>query len=320
MKKIFIVTFLVITFLVFKLYFYGSTKSVVYAQNLPYGNYLVFDGGYLSASSTGQSSPTNFSFEAWIKPSSIKSYRRILSIGDNVNGSMHYEVGINGGLLSFNYIYGPYSSRLIASGQIPLNVWSHIAVTVSSLSTKLFIDGTQIYSTSGGSPLPNIGSNIVLGASHLKSLNSTNAYLGFMDEVRLSTSERNINSLWDSGTYQKPLFPDQYTILLWNMDNYKGQKIANDSSGNSIFGYLSGWDSQIFFDGNMPIPTLTPSSTPTPRWTDNIWKRPVLPTLPGINPISSPAPTNNAPQVTSAPSPIPTASGRFSVPTPFYRR
>jgi hypothetical protein len=318
MKKIFVIFCFFLILVALKLFLIDKSKGFVFADYSPSGNYLVLNGGYLSTSNSQRSNPEGFTFEAWIKPSALSGYYPIISIGDSVKGSMHYEVGINGGLLSFKYIFGPWSSRLITSGQISDSVWQHIAVSVNSSTTKLYVNGLNVASTSGGSPLPAIGGNISLGNLHLQSINKSSFFHGVIDEVRISNSVREIGKLWISGIYDYPLQIDDNTILLWHMDSYKGEKIALDSSNNSINGQLVGWDNEIYFDGNLPLPTSTPFISPTPRWNSLKWNRPVLPTL-SLGTIPT-----IAPQISSVPTveitPNPTVSSRFVIPTSFYRR
>ncbi len=264
---------------------------------VPIGNYLELIGGYLQASTTTTVSPAAFTFEAWINPDNVSGIQNIVSIGDKETSSLHYEVSINGGSLSLNYRYQPFSQKVITAGNLEKGIWSHIAVTISSSSTKLYINGTEIFSHLGASNLLPIGKNIVVGASYLEPKLSGNLFKGKIDEVRISDVARDIASLWAANAYQTLLPADSNTILLWHLDESRGQVVAGDSSGNNITAFLIGGDKKIHFFGVLPTPTSF--LLPTLRW-----DRLVLPTISFPNRGANPTPTSIFPSVVLSPTPL----------------
>lgn len=289
MIKNFVIIFISVYILGFILF-----KPVAEAT-APIGNYLELYGGYLKAVSSSATSLNAFSFEAWIKPESTSGIQKILSIGDAASGKYHYEVGINGGSLQLNYRYSTNSYRIITSGSALPNVWNHVAVTIDGEETRLYLDGKRIYTASGAWQIMPIGPDIVVGRSYLELLGN-DIYKGTIDDVRISSALRNISELWNGGAYNGALSADSDTVILWHLDEKRGESIAHDASGNDVDATLIGADTKIHFFGILP--TATPFILPTIEW-----RRPVLPTL-------------SFPRKTDGTNPMPTPTPEAEIPTP----
>lgn len=268
------------------------------------GNYLELLGGYLKASNTDSLPPAAFTFEAWIKPASTAGRQIILSIGSKSPqdaggyGKLHYEIALNGGSLDLSYRTSPETYIGVISGNIKAGEWSHIGVTVTSARPNLFVNGQKIGNTNITSgQLLSAGPDIILGDSFMESYQFASPFKGSVDEVRISKAERDVAGLWTSGAYNSSLVADGNTVLLWHMDQVRGETTVADSSSNGISGSLIGGDGKIHFYG--VLPTATPFVLPTIRWL-----RPILPTLSFpfptlIAPTNQPAPTGEVPTPTS---------------------
>lgn len=297
--------FFAILFFIF-LFFAGRFKAIAV---VPIGNYLELAGGYLKTETDLISSPEAFSLEVWIRPNSVFGIQHIVSIGNEDSRSLHYEVGINGGSLSFNYRYDKGSQKVITAGSLTANVWNHVAVVVSSSYTKLFINGSQIFSTSGAGQLLPIGKSIIAGGSFLEPFWGEGIFKGEIDELRISHIPRDVSSLWSSGAYQSALAADEATVVLWHLDETRGEGKAKDSSESKFHADLIGGDSKIHFYGILPTPTSY--ALPTLRW-----EKPVLPTISYPNRISRPtvSPSPSARDPTIFPLPTSTSLPRLSRP------
>lgn len=295
MKKI--LFFLFLFTILFTVVSHFSTTS---AQSL-ISNYLELNGGYVRAVNSNAFPPISFTFEAWVKPVSISGIVKILSIGDWAGDGLHYEVGINGGSVSLTYRHGAGGQVSITSGQVAAGTWSHIAVTIDGSKTKLFINGTKATDpTITISTLKSIGPHIVLGGSYTEPIGNSGGFKGAIDEVRLSKTVRDVAALWSSGAYEGDLIGDSDTVLMWRMDENRGETTVVDSTPHGIDGTMIGGDSKIHFFGILPTPTPVSLSFPTIRWT-----RPILPTLsfsfPSTPiPISVPEPTSGQPTPTQS--------------------
>lgn len=292
MKKSLLILFSGILFILLSLFIKDSVKAA------PIGNYLELLGGYLKTVSLETSPPAGFTFEAWIKPDKLSGTQTIISIGDRNSKKLYYEVGTSNDSLFLSYTHGIGGQTRITADQIPSSQWTHIAVTILPATTKLFIDGSPVFAPKIAiSQLKPIGPDIILGNSYLESWDATQVFRGAIDEVRISQAERDVAGLWASGVYKSPLVLDQVTVILWHLDETRGEVVAQDSSGNNYHGNLIGGDSKIHFFGILPTPT--PFVLPPLRWV-----RPVLPTLsfpaPRVSyPTSFPPPSQSSPAPTS---------------------
>lgn len=276
-------------------------KNTIYAA-APIGNYLVLNGGYIKTSSSLDYSPESITFETWIKPDSVSGRQIILSIGEKDSHKLHYEMGINGGSVALAFRYATNSFTSITSGNLVAGIWSHVAIVISPINTRFFINGKEIFNAAiSSTPFLSFGSDIVLGDTFQQSWEVSGPFKGLIDEVRISNSARDVVNLWNSGAYNTPLSADISTVLLWHLDENRGETTAHDISSNHLDGTLVGADSLIHFFGVLPSPT--PMPTQTPFWLAPIrWTRPVLPTLSFPFP-TNPSPTNTQPPVDNNPTP-----------------
>lgn len=222
------------------------------------GNYIVFNGGTVITQIQNPVSPGQIDIEVYIRPNNVSGIRHIVTIADN--SQTNYDLGINGGVVSLFYRFATNSSRTIATGNIVENSWQKINISIGPSATKMSINDTQISSVSGATNLKPIGNKITLGTG----------FVGDMDGLKLDM--------------------DTVPYLIWNFDQNRGENIANDSSGNNLYGILNGGDFKVHYFGVIPTPSKF-----------------VLPTLPPIgsirlSPITFPTagvePTNTNPQPT----------------------
>lgn len=304
LKSIIFFTFVIVASTLF------SSSSAQAA--VPSGNYIELFGGYLKATNPNLVTPAGFTFEGWVKPDSISGSQTILSIGDKNLNQYRYEITLSSGTLGVKYRFtgGTYS---VTSGTLLAGVWSHIAVSISSQTAKVYINGIQVpVNISSNVSLSPIGGTIIMGNSFQESFFQAPLFKGKLDEIRISNISREIQSAWNADLYQNPLVADDNTLLLWHIDEARGVTTAFDVSSNSLSGSLIGNDSLIHFFGVLPSPTPTPTPSgifigivplPQIRWT-----RPVLPTIewPNFNqPPFNPTPTTNQSN------PTPTSSDPF---------
>jgi hypothetical protein len=149
-----------------------------------YGSALNFDG--INDLVTVNDSPTldltsGMTLEAWVRPTAISGWRSII-LKERVNNLSYALYGNNNlnrpdGEISINNT----SKITNGSAQLPLNTWTHVAVTYNGSSLILFVNGTQVSSkvTTGSIQTSTnqltIGGNTVWGEY----------FKGVLDEIRL---------------------------------------------------------------------------------------------------------------------------------------
>ena len=125
--------------------------------------------------------PQTVTVEAWVYPTNLNGWRNVV-IKEAPN-YMVYSLYANqsapkpGATASISSV--EYS--VTASGQLPLNTWSHLAITIDGTALRLFVNGTQVKSTAASGTLTpsanplRIGGNTVWGEY----------FSGKIDEVRI---------------------------------------------------------------------------------------------------------------------------------------
>lgn len=262
MKKVLLATFILIQI--------ASFLRPTQTQAAPTGNYIEFSGGSVEAAGSSVS-PVAVSIQAWIMPENEDAI--IVSIG-NKTGTAAYDVTLNGGSLQLRYRYGAGSIRVLSAGNIPLNTWSLVGITIDAQDTKLFVNGSMKLRTPGATGLLPLGPSIVVGHGFTPSFFGNGAFRGAMDDFGISD------------------------VLLWHFDESRGTPVATDASGNGRHGQLVGGDSAVHFHGVLPTPT--PWVFPTSGFPRPTFSLPPMPTLsfPRITPSGSTIPDQPMPTFT----------------------
>ena len=160
---------------------------------------------------------TDITIEAWVRPTSngnagnTHTHRCIVSKGDDI----YMNFGIDNGKLRF-YWHDGQQNLVESAGQVPLNEWSHVAVTIDSNNIKLWIRGEH----DGSGTFTGISAAHESGPSwigHTARLPGHQYYpdyssfLGHIDEVRVTNGVRYTEN------FQPSIFPigltSQYSTL-----------------------------------------------------------------------------------------------------------
>jgi RHS repeat-associated protein len=120
---------------------------------------------YVRLNNTTLLEPTNFSIEAWIKPSSVPTNDAIIFIspqsGNSENSTNGYDLVFGGsnGFHPGDVIFNAGGS--LNTGTISLNAWSHIVGTSDGTTMRLYVNGKEAAAGSAGAPnyggSPNFG-------------------------------------------------------------------------------------------------------------------------------------------------------------------
>ena len=130
---------------------FGPHDHVAYSPSL-YGGSVYFDGtgDYLTATQTNEFDfgTGDFTIDFWYYPTVHKNWSEIWDTrtGQYTAGSTVIYVNQSGQIL-FYVTNGSTGTNAIIGGSLKLNAWSHVEVSRSSGSTKMFINGVQSGST-----------------------------------------------------------------------------------------------------------------------------------------------------------------------------
>lgn len=205
---------------------------------------LSFDGvnDVVSTSISGQNF-SEFTVEAWVNPQDFTSNGTFAEIFGFVSGldggstsiGLYYDKW-DSGVDNYYFSIGNFnnSARRILS-PVTYGSWTHIAAVYDGTNFMLYKNGVLVDSkTESNGTAPNITGLIGLS-------NSTYAYKGSIDELRLSNTARYASNFTPQTT---PFVRDEYTKLLLhfdeNGDDPRNTGKAIDDSGNGNHGTITG--------------------------------------------------------------------------------
>jgi hypothetical protein len=226
-----------------------SLASAQYA-----GNALQFDGNddlamiaHQAALSFGAEETATI--EMWLNPSrSPEVWHAIGKRNSSCSDINNYQLARDGSeLLHFSTV----DCVLTAGVDLPLNEWSHVAVTADGTEFRMYIDGAlvnQVSCTFGGENQ----SPLLFGASS----DCGETFPGFIDEVRIwntAKSDIELNESYDCTITDPPADLVGY----WNFDEEEESQTILDSSLSGFHGRLG-----ATLDPGDDDPVRVPSTAP----------------------------------------------------------
>jgi hypothetical protein len=184
----------------------------------------------------------DFTISAWVNPSANSAWSRVFDFGNGTSDYMFLTLNAGGGPIRFAITNSGAGGeqQINGTGTLPLNTWSHVAVTVSGNTGTLYVNGKVAGTNTNMTVYP-----ADLGAT-------TQNYLG---RSQFPTDPYLNGELDDVGVYSSALSADQVATLAsgqpaaGDVADYKfdetGGATATDSSGN-------GRDATIVSDPQQP--------------------------------------------------------------------
>jgi O-glycosyl hydrolase len=164
---------------------HGAVAGATYVSEGRYGGALSFDGAgdwVTVADAESLDLTTAMTLEAWVRPTQISPDWTTVLIKERTGGLAYALYAADGAdQPPAGYIHQGVDISAAGSGLLPLNAWSHLAVTYDGAALRLYLNGTHVASRSqsgsiavSGGPL-RIGGNSVWGEY----------FTGLIDEVRV---------------------------------------------------------------------------------------------------------------------------------------
>jgi hypothetical protein len=174
----------------------------------------------------------DFCLEAWVYPTATGTFRTIFDFRNSTPGDSN---GIIVGITNADalYFYYNFGYRIGPAGSVPINTWTHVALSRQSGSTKAWINGAQVGATySDSNNYPQRGLRI--GADP----NGAFAFTGYIDDVRIVKGAAIYTGAFVAPTTQLTTTPN--TVLLLNFNGTNGSTTFEDTTNGAQYISFSG--------------------------------------------------------------------------------
>ncbi len=187
---------------------------------------------------------SSFTFGAWVYWSGGGNWQRIFDLGKDTTNTMFLTPSSGSGTVRFGIEVGGVQQQLNHTAALPLNTWTHVAVTITGTTGKLFINGALVTTNTGMTHDPvGIGTEFnYLGKSQF----NDPFFNGRMDDVTFlpyALADAKITTMM---TNNPPVFATQVitgaaaTQGVTYSGTIAGQAIDPDAGDTLTYGKLSG--------------------------------------------------------------------------------
>jgi len=216
---------------------YGSPELVAGKH----GSALSFDGAddYLELPSRMGDS-TDFSFAGWVKWGGGANWQRVFDFGTGTNAFLFLSPKAGNNALRFTIKNGGAEQQLNHTAALPVDVWTHVAVTLTGTTGKLFVNGALVATNTAMDINPDaIGTNSnFIGDSQFA---ADPLFNGQLDDLRFYTTALSDVQVAALAGSTAPQFSAEVLVkpAALKYQPYVST-VASDLSGSATFSKLGG--------------------------------------------------------------------------------
>lgn len=195
------------------------------------GKSLYLDGSGDYVNTGNWTAGTQWTIQAWVKPSSIPSGRRTIFGG--YSSCLDWGITMHDGKFGIS-IKPPSecSQTIVAPVNAEVNQWTHVAGTVDGSTAHLYINGVLVASGPVQTNYSGVNTSIRIGG---EACCSGNDFPGWVDELQVWNYARSASEIAQSFNYQL-ILPQNGLITYFNFDN----GTLSDLSGTGHNGSFAG--------------------------------------------------------------------------------
>lgn len=232
----------------------------VLAQSAEYGavfgNFMQFtsaNANYVNCSNHASIQINGaLSIEAWINPATAADMSIVEKYSAPCTGGYALRMNPSRNIVVFSLGASNVCTPLISSGTVPLNQWSHVALTFDSGTLRVYINGV-LNGTLSGQGTPNTSPNfLTIGR---RGDNSSALYFnGLIDEVRIWNIARSATDL--ANAMNAPLAGNEANLVAYYNFNQSGQGAGLTLTNSSTSAQSGGAAIQGTTQGNASTPAF----------------------------------------------------------------
>ncbi|HVQ91760.1 MAG TPA: LamG-like jellyroll fold domain-containing protein [Mycobacteriales bacterium] len=160
------------------------TGGVTWTESGRYGGALSFDGtsGMVTVpDTTDLRLATGFTIEAWVRPTGVTG-RRTVVFKDRAGGLAYALYAGSNNSRPQGYAYLGGAERAVTGPTaLPLNTWTHLAVSYDGSLLRIYQNGTQVSTHAASGPVPSLPGALEIGAN----TRWNERFAGRLDEIRI---------------------------------------------------------------------------------------------------------------------------------------
>ncbi|WP_433432298.1 LamG-like jellyroll fold domain-containing protein [Nonomuraea sp. CA-141351] len=163
----------------------GTGSSTTWA-NGKYGKALSFNGSSSWVTVQDAASlhlTTGMTLSAWVSPATVADWSSVVAKELSASGVSYTMYAANGGSVPSGWVQTSAEDHSTVGGvsPLPVNTWSHLALTYDGATLRLFVNGQQIAQTALSGSLYDDGSPLRIGGNNIWG----EFYNGLIDELRI---------------------------------------------------------------------------------------------------------------------------------------
>jgi hypothetical protein len=165
----------------------GTISSATWSPAGKFGSGLSFNGTsawVTVADSASIDLTSGMTIEAWVNPTAGTSWRTVV-LKETAGGLAYSLYSANGASRPAGYAHVGSDMPVNGTAAVPLDTWTHLAVTYDGTTLRLFVNGLQVRSSVVGGPMPVSGQPLRIGGNSVWG----EYFRGLIDEDRCTSTE-----------------------------------------------------------------------------------------------------------------------------------